>query len=296
MNQLIVIAGPTASGKTAIAIELAKKLNTEIVSADSRQFYKELSIGTAKPTVEEMQGVPHHFIDSHSIQEQISAVQFENEALALLEKLFQKNKTIICVGGSGMFLKAITAGTHQFPHSPELQTQLQNEVKENGLSSLQQKLKELDPETYDQIDKENPARVIRALEICILSNKKLSELKVEEKANRSFDSYYYILDHPRPILYERINQRVDLMIENGLLQEAKEVYPYRQLTSLNTVGYKELFSYFDNEVSYEEAIRLIKRNTRRYAKRQLTWFRGISNAKWLSPPFNIEEILTDVKK
>jgi tRNA dimethylallyltransferase len=293
MNKLIVIAGPTASGKTAIAIELAKKLKTEIISADSRQFYKELSIGTAKPNAKEMQGVKHHFIDSHTIKEPLSVVHFENEALELLEILFQKHKTVICVGGSGMFLKAITEGTHQFPHDSEVQEQLQKEMNNKGLTFLQEKLKFLDAETYASIDIENPARVIRALEICMLSNKKLSQLKKEKKKKRKFESTYYILDHPRDILYERINQRVDNMVENGLLEEVQKLQPFKQLQSLNTVGYKELFRYLDDKISFEEAIRLIKRNTRRYAKRQLTWFRGVENAKWIHPPFAVEKFLPD---
>jgi tRNA dimethylallyltransferase len=290
MKKLIAIAGPTASGKTAFAVQLAQKLATEIISTDSRQFYKELSIGTAKPTVNEMNGVKHHFIDSHSIHTPLTVGQYEIEALDLLNTLFKKYDTVICVGGSGMFLKAITDGTHQFPHSPSIQEKLQQEVDLNGLDSLLKELKQRDIDTFSQVDKENPARVIRALEICMITNEKLSELKKKNKGERNFSSSYYILDHRREVLYDRINKRVDLMLENGLIDEVKKVYPFRNLQTLNTVGYKELFTYLDSEISLEEAIELIKRNTRRYAKRQLTWFRSLPDATWLQPPFQLEEI------
>jgi tRNA dimethylallyltransferase len=290
MKKLIVIAGPTASGKTAIAVNLAKELNTEIISADSRQFYKELSIGTAKPTKEEMDGVTHHFIDSHSIQEPLTAGKYEKEALSLLGELFLKHNTLICVGGSGMFIKALTEGTHQFPHSPALQAKLNNELREKGIEKLLERLEKIDNESYNSVDKENPARVIRALEICLHTGKKLSELKKNQKTKRDFSSTYIVLDHPRETLYHRINSRVDTMMDNGLLQEAKSVIQYKNQQTLNTVGYKELFDYLEGKLSLTDAVELIKRNTRRYAKRQTTWLRGLEHANWMSPPFEINEI------
>lgn len=296
MKKLIVIAGPTASGKTAIAVNLAKELKTEIISADSRQFYKELSIGTAKPTKEEMDGVTHHFIDSHSIQEPLTAGKYEKEALSLLGELFLKHNTLICVGGSGMFIKSLTEGTHQFPHSPTLQAKLNNELKEKGIENLLEQLEKIDNESYNSVDKENPARVIRALEICLHTGKKLSELKKNQKTKRDFSSTYIVLDHPRETLYHRINSRVDTMMVNGLLQEAKSVFQYKNLQTLNTVGYKELFDHLEGKLSLTDAVELIKRNTRRYAKRQTTWFRGLEHANWMSPPFEINEIMSIVKE
>lgn len=296
MKKLIVIAGPTASGKTAIAVNLAKELKTEIISADSRQFYKELSIGTAKPTIEEMDGVTHHFIDSHSIQEPLTAGKYEKEALSLLGELFLKHNTLICVGGSGMFIKALTEGTHQFPHSPTLQAKLNNELKEKGIENLLEQLEKIDNESYNSVDKGNPARVIRALEICLHTGKKLSELKKNQKTKRDFSSTYIVLDHPRETLYHRINSRVDTMMVNGLLQEAKSVFQYKNLQTLNTVGYKELFDHLEGKLSLTDAVELIKRNTRRYAKRQTTWFRGLEHANWMSPPFEINEIMSIVKE
>lgn len=292
MRKLIVIAGPTASGKTAISVELAKRLTTEVISADSRQFYKELAIGTAKPTLDEMQGVPHHFIDSHSIHHPLSAGQFEKEALALLEELFEHHETVICVGGSGMFLKALTHGTHQFPQDKGLQHQLNEDLKTKGFPFLVDKLKHLDPATHARIDLANPYRVIRALEICLITGEKLSILqKKSPKVRRNFSPHYFVINHPREVLYERINQRVDQMFENGLLEEAKLVYPLKHLKPLQTVGYQELFAHFDGDYSLDEAIRLIKRNTRRYAKRQLTWFRSIENAVWVEPPFDVNDFI-----
>jgi tRNA dimethylallyltransferase len=292
VRRLIVIAGPTASGKTAISIELAKRLTTEVISADSRQFYRELTIGTAKPTVEEMGGITHHFINSHSIHHPLSAGQYEKEALVLLESLYLRHETVVCVGGSGMFLKALTHGTHQFPNSKEIQEQLNTELSINGLPFLVNKLKTLDPETHARIDLDNSYRVIRALEIGMITGEKLSSLQKQiPKEVRNFSVHYFILDHPREILYERINQRVDQMFDNGLIKEAESVYPLRHLKSLQTVGYQELFTHFDGGYSLDEAKRLIKRNTRRYAKRQLTWFRSIDNAVWVQPPFDVKDFI-----
>lgn len=293
-NKLIVIAGPTASGKTSLSVGLAKQLNCPIISADSRQFYKELSIGTAKPTNEEMDGVKHYFINSHSIETPLSAGQFEKEGLLLLEKLFKTHKQIILVGGSGMFIKALTEGTDQFPHDPEVRKYWNEKFENKGLPYLQQQLKNKDPNYFSSIDQNNPVRLIRALEIIELLNKPISEIEKSQEIKRDFDTHYFIINHDRALLYERINQRVNQMIESGLLDEVKSLEGKKHLQPLNTVGYKELFEYLDGKTTFEEAIDLIKRNTRRYAKRQLTWFRSIENAKWLTYSSNdlmIKEVL-----
>lgn len=287
MKKLIVIAGPTASGKTSLSVALAKQLNASIISADSRQFYKELSIGTAKPTEKEMEGVPHYFIGSHSITTPLSAGQFEKLALEKVKQLFQKNEFVIVIGGSGMFIDALIYGTDQLPHDPKLRSFWNQKFKECGLEFIQSQLKELDLDYYNQVDLNNPIRLIRALEVINITGLPYSSLRKNEKTFR-FDTSYFVLHHPREKLYERINQRVDNMIEEGLIQEVQDNLLNKKLQSLNTVGYKEVFSYLDNEISREEAITLIKRNTRRYAKRQLTWLRREKNAHWIKATTNEE--------
>lgn len=296
-KKLIVIAGPTASGKTSLAVALAKELDTVILSADSRQFYKELSIGTAKPTKEEMQGVDHYFIDSHSIHEPLSAGVFEKEGLQLLEKLFKKYSILILVGGSGMFLKALTHGTDQLPSNQEIRKKWNSIYEEKGISFLQKHLQKLDPERFNTIDIENPVRLIRNIEIIETSGKTVTTQLGKNTSKRSFSSQYYIINHPREKLYERINLRVDEMIDKGLLDEVKNLEPYKSLQPLNTVGYKELYEYIDGTHDFQTAVELIKRNTRRYAKRQLTWFRKIENAIWLEGAIlNDEEKLLEAIK
>lgn len=293
-SQLIVIAGPTASGKTSLAVALAKELDTVILSADSRQFYKELSIGTAKPTKEEMQGIDHYFIDSHSIKEPLSAGAFEKEALLLLEELFKKHSKVILVGGSGMYLKALTHGTDQLPSDEEVRKKWNSIYDEKGITFLQNHLKELDPERFNSIDIENPVRLIRNIEIIETSGKTVTTQLGKNISKRFFSSQYFVINHPREKLYERINLRVDEMIANGLLDEVKELEPYKLLQTLNTVGYKELYSYLDGTHDFQTAVELIKRNTRRYAKRQLTWFRKIENVVWLEGAIlNDEEKIVD---
>lgn len=287
MNKLIVIAGPTASGKTSLAVALAHQLNCPIISADSRQFYKELAIGTAKPTADEMEGVPHYFVDSHSIHHPISAGEYERIALQKVEELFQQHKHLVIVGGSGMFIDALIYGTNQLPHSPQLREKWNEIYQEKGLDFLQEKLKEADLEYYKTVDLQNPVRLIRALEIIELTGQSYSSLRNQDKKPR-FPTAYFVLDHPREILYERINQRVYQMIDNGLIEEAKKEINNRHLQSLNTVGYKEVFQYLEGEIDKERAIELIQQNTRRYAKRQLTWFRKTKEAVWIQP--------TDLKK
>lgn len=293
-NQLIVIAGPTASGKTSLAVALAKKLDTVILSADSRQFYKELSIGTAKPTKEEMQGIDHYFVDSHSVKEPLSAGAFEKEALLVLEELFKKHSKVILVGGSGMYLKALTHGTDQLPSDEEVRKKWNSIYDEKGIIFLQNHLKELDPERFNSIDIENPVRLIRNIEIIETSGKTVTAQLGKNISKRFFSSQYFVINHPREKLYERINLRVDEMIANGLLDEVKELEPYKSLQTLNTVGYKELYAYMDGTHDFQTAVELIKRNTRRYAKRQLTWFRKIENVVWLEGDIlNDEEKIVD---
>lgn len=286
MKKLIVIAGPTASGKTSLSVALAKQLNAPIISADSRQFYKELSIGTAKPKSEEMENVPHYFIDSHSVEHPLSAGQFEKEALETVEHLFKTNKNIIIVGGSGMFINALVYGTDQLPHQPEIREYWNQKLKEKGIAFLQTRLKEVDPEYYEQVDLQNPVRLIRALEIYAITKQAYSHLRQQKNNKPRYETLYFVIDHPREQLYERINQRVDIMVEEGLFEEAKDNIHHRGLQPLNTVGYKEAFSYLDKEIDKERAIELIKQNTRRYAKRQLTWFRRVKDTQWIKAEEN----------
>lgn len=278
---LIVIEGPTASGKTGISIELAKHFNTCILSADSRQFYKEMSIGTAKPSLEEQSDVPHFFIDSHSVTEEVTASNFEEQSLVLLKEKFQSNDFVILVGGSGMFIDALCLGLDDIPSSLELKKQIQKEYDEDGLSPLLEELKKGDIDYYNVVDKNNPMRIQRAIEVIRLTGKTYSEQRVRQPLERPFNIVRFVLNHDRKVLYERINERVDSMLKNGLIDEVKSLEQYRNLTSLNTVGYKEIFEFLDGKISEEEAIENLKRNTRRYAKRQLTWFRRHDGAHWI---------------
>ncbi|MCE3294766.1 MAG: tRNA dimethylallyltransferase [Crocinitomicaceae bacterium] len=264
-----------------MAIALAKKFSTVILSADSRQFYKEMAIGTAKPSGEEQEGIRHYFIDSHSLNDSVTAASYEKEALEVLLKEFQQHNTIILVGGSGMFISALCDGLDPVPSSVELREELNREVEQFGLLNLLEELQHADPEYYGQVDRENPVRVIRAIEAIRLSGKTYSELRRGQKQERFFSSGRFVIDLPREVLYDRINRRVDLMFEAGLLKEAESLKAYRDLQALNTVGYKELFDYFDGKISLEDAKDLVKQNTRRYAKRQLTWFRRDAGAHWL---------------
>lgn len=281
MKKLIVIAGPTASGKTALSVSLAKKLNTVVVSADSRQFYQEMSIGTAKPTVEEMDGVPHYFIDSESIFEELNAAHYAQKAERLLEELFKTHSTIILTGGSGMFIDALCFGLDDIPHDPIIQEELNTLYKEKGLAKLLEELKQKDEEYYNQVDRNNPIRIIRAIEVIRITQKTYSSLRIGKKKEVAFDIHYFVLDLPRSFLYERINLRVDKMIEAGLEAEAKKLYPHKGLKALATVGYTEWFDYFDGKTSKDECIELIKQNSRRYAKRQITWFKRHKDAVWI---------------
>jgi len=299
LKQLIVITGATACGKTSVSVEIAKKLRTEVISCDSRQFYKEMSIGTAKPTTKEMDGVKHHFVDSHSIQEEINAGKYENLVLPLLDELFKKYDSVILTGGSGLFIDAVVNGFDHMPTvTPETRTQLNQVFEEQGIAPLFAQLQKLDPEYAQIVDAQNPKRIIRALEVCLSTNKTYTELRTGNKAQRSFRTIKFVLDHPREQLYERINTRVDVMMDMGLEDECRSLIPHKHLNALQTVGYKELFDYFDHKITREKAIELIKRNSRRYAKRQLTWFRRDPEYHWIDAPGIpqiMELILTDQK-
>lgn len=280
MKKLIVIAGPTASGKTKLSVGLAKQLDCPIISADSRQFYREMNIGTAKPTPEEMEGITHYFINSHNLSNPLSAGKYEEEAIQLIDTLFQKNDHLILVGGSGMFIDAVVFGTDRIPHSEEIRNKWNDQFEKQGLSYLQEQLKEKDPEYYNKVDLKNPVRLIRALEVIELTSSKYSELR-KNKAHRDFETSYFVIDHQRDFLYQRINSRVDQMIKDGLIEEVKNLLFHRDSQAMNTVGYKEIFEYLDGEISKDRAIELIKKNTRNYAKRQITWFKRVKNAHWL---------------
>jgi tRNA dimethylallyltransferase len=283
-KHLIVIVGPTAIGKTAMAIAVAKKLCTEIVSADSRQLFKEMSIGTAKPNSGELNAVPHHFIGSHSITENYNVGKFESEALAKIEELHKTHDTVVMVGGSGLYINAVCNGFDDLPEAnQQLRDKLAETLANKGIEALQEQLQALDPEYYNQINIANPHRLIRALEVCIVSGKTYTELRKNTRKTRPFNIIKIGLDMDRNLLYKRINQRVDMMMSEGLLKEAMDLYSQKDLNALQTVGYSELFDFMDNKISLEKAIEQIKQNTRRYAKRQLTWFRRDEETKWFSP-------------
>lgn len=279
---LKVLEGPTAVGKTALAIQWAKRYGTEIVSADSRQFYKELNIGVARPSEAELAEVPHHFIACKSVEDYYSVSRYEEEALALLERLFARYDTVIMAGGSGLYVNAVCNGIDELPDpSPSLRQELKDLLQEKGIGHLQQKLKELDPVFYEKIDLQNSVRLRRALEVCLTTGKPYSSLRTNPRKKRPFAIERYVLDRPKEELYHRINLRVDLMMQSGLLNEAKALYPHRALNALQTVGYRELFDYFDGKISLEQAVTDIKTHTRRYAKRQLTWLRAQENVTWI---------------
>lgn len=290
-NFLINILGPTAIGKTSLSIKIANYYQTEIISADSRQFYKEMKIGTAVPEIEELKAAPHHFIQHISVENDYSVGDFEKEAIQKLEDLFKEKQLVVMVGGSGLYIKAVTEGLDDFPDvDPEIRQNLNSHLEKDGIDWLQKKLFVLDPEYYKNADVQNPHRLIRALEICIATGKPFSSFLNQDKENRNFKTINIGLTANREMIYERINQRVDIMIENGLVEEAKALYPQRNLNALNTVGYKELFKYFDEDWDLETAISEIKKNTRRFAKRQLTWFRKDDTIKWFEYNQNPEDI------
>lgn len=281
---LVILLGPTAVGKTSLAIALAKRFNTVIFSADSRQLYKEIPIGTAQPTPQEIQEVAHFFVASNSITEHIDAGRYGKEARELLISEFKKHALIIMAGGSGLYMDAVINGFDELPDAnPTIRAELNLEFQEKGISVLQDELKKLDPTYFAQVDQLNPARLMRAIEICRLSEKKYSELRIGKAESNVFEVLKIGLDLPREELYARINNRVEVMFENGLEEEARSVFPYRKMNALQTVGYKELFDYFDGHLTKEKAIELIKQHSRNYAKRQLTWWRRDTAITWFHP-------------
>jgi tRNA dimethylallyltransferase len=287
---LISIVGPTAIGKTSLSVLLAKHFNTEIISADSRQFYKEMNIGTAVPSEDELKAAPHHFIQHKSIKEKYSVGDFEKDAIETINQIHKYNPVVVMVGGSGLYVDAVTKGLDDFPKiDASIRENLNQQLKNKGLESLQNQLKELDGRSYDNIAIENPHRVIRALEICIGTGKPFSYFLTNKNKAREFKTIIIGLDAERELIYNRINQRVDIMIDNGLINEAKRLYQYRDLNALNTVGYKELFEFFDGNISLDFAISEIKKNTRRFAKRQLTWFRKNKEINWFDYTTNTNE-------
>jgi len=293
---LITIVGPTAIGKTSLSILIASYYNTEIISCDSRQFYKEMTLGTAVPEKEELAAVPHHFIQNRSVFEDYNVGAFERDALNVLDTLFKKHNTVVMVGGSGLYVKAVLEGLDDFPKiDPSIRLELKHVLETEGIIPLQDQLKKLDVTTYNTIDIENPQRVIRALEICIGTNLPYSSYTGKLKKKRKFNSIIIGLNGEREKIYERINRRVDLMVEKGLLDEAQKLYPNKELNALQTVGYKELFSFFEEQITKDEAIQEIKKNTRRFAKRQLTWFKKDPNTYWFDFEIDKSKILKKIE-
>ena len=281
---LIVIVGPTGSGKTDLSIRVAEHYACPIISTDSRQFYRGIPIGTAQPDNEQLERVEHHFIASHELTDDFNCGAYEVAALKRLEELFYKHDTVVAVGGSGLYVKALCEGMDDLPEvEPALRQQLSDRLKREGLEALAEQLRELDPTFYEVVDRKNPARVLRALEVCIATGKPYSALRTGVKRERPFNIVKIGVTMERAVLYERIDRRVDIMVEAGLEQEARKVYPLRHLNSLQTVGYREMFDYFDGSISRDEAIELIKLNSRRYAKRQLTWFGRDGEIEWFLP-------------
>ena len=283
-KRLIVIVGPTGSGKTDLSIRLALHYRAPILSTDSRQVYRGMPIGTAQPTEEQLKAVEHHFIASHDINDRLNCGEYEVQALACLENLFSEHDDVVAVGGSGLYVRALCEGMDDLPQADEaLRQELERRYAAEGLEALAGQLRELDPTYYEAVDRSNPARVIRALEVCLQTGRPYSAQRTGTRRERPFRIVKIGVDLPREELYDRINRRVDAMIAEGLEDEARRMYPFRALNALQTVGYREFFDYFDGRTSYEEAVEQIKRNTRHYAKRQLTWFRRDPEIRWFAP-------------
>ncbi|PWA10589.1 tRNA (adenosine(37)-N6)-dimethylallyltransferase MiaA [Flavobacterium laiguense] len=302
MKYLITIVGPTAIGKTALSIDLANHYNCEIVSCDSRQFFKEMTIGTAVPSPKELAAATHHFIQNKSIFDNYTVGDFEKEALSKIEELFLNNDYVVLVGGSGLYVDAILKGFDEFPAiDPYIRENVNSQYEKLGIEYLQQQLETLDPDYFKAITSENPQtlqnpqRMMRFVEVCIGSGKPYSSFLNQKKNNRNFTPIIIGLEAERSIIYDRINQRVDIMINEGLLAEAEKLYPNKELNALQTVGYRELFSYFDGEFTLPFAIEEIKKNTRRFSKRQLTWFKRKENTKWFDYLTNRTEIIKHIE-
>jgi len=293
---LVVIIGPTAVGKTALSIALGQRFDAQILSADSRQFYKEMEIGTAKPTDQELASVQHHFVNNLSIEDVYSVGQFEKEAVQRLQQIFEQESIAIMVGGSGLFVDAVCYGLDEFPAiDPKYRAELIEIHRNQGIGVLQEMLAKRDPKYLELVDRQNPQRLIRALEVILATGKTFTSFRNRQKKKRSFDVLKVGLEMDREELYYRIDQRMDLMIEKGLFEEARSLYEQRELNALQTVGYREIFGFFDREYDREEAIRLLKRNSRRFAKRQLTWFKRDEQTKWFHPQ-EVEQIILLVQE
>ena len=293
---LIVVVGPTGSGKSALAVKLAQHYHAPVISTDSRQLYRGLAIGTAQPTADELAAAKHYFIADREVEDDFNCGKYEVEALELLERLFTENDYVVAVGGSGLYIQALCEGMDNLPEAdPALRNELKTRLESEGLEVLVAELHNLDPEYAEVVDRQNPARVMRALEVCIMTGRPYSEQRCGTHTERPFNIVKIGTDMPRDVLYDRINRRVDIMVSEGLVEEARAMYPKRHLNSLQTVGYREMFDYFDGKCSLEEAIELIKRNSRRYAKRQLTWFRRDESTGWFSPN-DIESMIEFIEK
>ena len=296
-NYLITIVGPTAIGKTALSIAIAKHFNAEIISSDSRQFFKEMHIGTAVPNQDELNAVKHHFIQHISIHDTYSVGQFEKDAISKLNELYKEHNIAVMVGGSGLYTDAVLYGLDDFPEvDPQIRQDVKLQLKQNGIDELQKQLKKLDFETYQNIDLDNHQRLIRALEICIGTGQTFSSFQTQHKVKRSFIPIKIGLTADRQVIYDRINRRVDIMIQNGLKEEAKLLFKHEHLNALKTVGYREVFSYFKNEISLDFAIEEIKKNTRRFAKRQLTWYRKDKDILWFDYEEKTEKIVESLNR
>lgn len=295
-KKLIVVAGPTAVGKTAVSIRLAEHFQTAIVSADSRQIYREMTIGTAKPTVDERSRITHYFIDTHSVGEDYDAARYAEEALAAIQDLFTRHDKVILCGGSGLYIRALCEGFDDIPPVPdEIRQGLVSNYEEKGLEWLQQEMREIDPDAQHQIDQQNPHRLIRALEVKLYTGKSILSFRTNQKRKHAFDIIKIGLDLPREELYARIDQRMEEMIAQGLFEEAHRLYPMRSFNALQTVGYQEIFGFMEHAYDLEECVRLLKRNSRRYAKRQLTWFRKDPGFTWFGPK-EIDAIIAHIEQ
>ena len=288
---LIVIVGPTGSGKTSLSIDIARHFGAPIISTDSRQVYRGMAIGTAQPSAEELAAAEHHFIADREIFDDFNCGRYEQEALARLKELFTKHNVVVAVGGSGLYIQALCEGLDALPEADdELRTELKHRLETEGIDSLVDQLRELDPRYVAEVDVYNPQRIVRALEVCLISGKPYYELRSGGVAQRDFNIVKIGTEMDREVLYDRINRRVDIMLEDGLLSEVERLLPHRHLNSLQTVGYREFFDYFDGKCSLEESVELLKRNSRRYAKRQMTWFRRDESIAWFAPD-KVEEII-----
>jgi tRNA dimethylallyltransferase len=293
---LITVIGPTAIGKTALAIAIAQHFKCDILSADSRQFFNEMAIGTAVPSHEELAAARHHFIQNKSIFEEYTVGDFEREAIATLEELYKTNDVAVMVGGSGLYIDAVLKGFDDFPDiNPAVRQELVAKYEEQGIAYLQQELERLDSVHYSKVAKDNPQRLMRALEVCIGSGKPYSSFLNQKKNTRNFIPIVIGLEAERELMYSRINHRVDSMVDNGLVEEAKALYPHKKLNALQTVGYRELFAYFDGDSTLDFALQEIKKNTRRFAKRQMTWFKRSEGATWFDFATPVQEIITFIE-